>query len=314
MKKNLLIVGGSGFIGTNYCALFSNKYNIRVIDIQPSCNAEYRFVDALDFDKLSAEIKSFTPNYIIDFAARTDVNNEISAKDGYSINWEIAKNILSICRKSKVRVESIVFTSTQYVIGPDSNSFEKYSYSPHTTYGESKVIMEKLVREVTDLHWNIVRPTNVWGPFHQRYANELYWLMKRGLFYVPRESLNVLKSYAYVGTVCKQIDAILNCQTHSEVFYVGDRPVKQFEWLDLQANICGGRIKIAPMWLFKVLAFIGDLLMKIGVKFPVKSQRLDNMLIEYLVPMDDTFRLVECESLDEACAIDSTKKWLHEKA
>ena len=88
----VLVTGGSGFIGTNFCKLLLKK-NYKVINIDSLSyaankeetlklkkNKNYFFFKANIFDdkKIYKILKKYKPKYIVNFAAESHVDNSIS--------------------------------------------------------------------------------------------------------------------------------------------------------------------------------------------------------------------------------------------
>lgn len=88
---NILVTGGCGFIGSNFIRSLSSKnFNILNIDkltyaadtdslMELSNNSKYSFVkgDICDENLIKSIFQMFKPNYIINFAAESHVDNSI---------------------------------------------------------------------------------------------------------------------------------------------------------------------------------------------------------------------------------------------
>ena len=88
---NLLVTGGCGFIGSNFIRLMISKdFNILNIDKLTyagtlnnlkdlSDNSNYSFIqgDISDANLIETILEKFKPNYIINFAAESHVDNSI---------------------------------------------------------------------------------------------------------------------------------------------------------------------------------------------------------------------------------------------
>jgi nucleoside-diphosphate-sugar epimerase len=84
------------------------------------------------------------------------------------MNTDGVANVLAALKKLPT-IRRFVATSTQFVVGPGPFPAHDLDLRPHTVYGESKVIGEQLVRKAElACTWSIIRPTNVWGPWHSR--------------------------------------------------------------------------------------------------------------------------------------------------
>ena len=105
-------------------------------------------------------------------------------------------------------VERVIITSSQFVCAPGRLPENDTDYFPETVYGQSKVVTEKLTREANlPCCWTIIRPTNIWGPWHMRYRREFWRVVERGLYVHPgREP--VIRCYGYVKNVAHQIRKI----------------------------------------------------------------------------------------------------------
>ena len=310
-----LITGGSGFIGTNLIEkLLSNNSIILNLDKkEPQISSHFTFwqkCDLLNSDEVELFVKEFNPSFVIHLAGRTDIEGK--NMDDYSINIAGTKNLISALKLCTVR--KVIFTSTQFVHQCHGTPLDDDDYAPHTIYGESKVEMEKLIKN-SDLPfcWTIIRPTNIWGPWHPRYPFEFWKVLSEGKYFHP-DVKNVLRSYGYVGNVIYQIEKILELpeeRINREVLYVGDKPIELFDWVNGFSNaLTGKNVRPIPKIFVKSLALLGDLLKKLKIAFPITSSRYRSMTSSNPVLMDKTYELLgePTYSLDEG--IREAVEWL----
>ncbi len=299
-EERILVTGGSGFIGTNLVELFIEKnYNFLNLDKAPPLNINHtnywRKGDILNLDDLKEIFEYYKPTIIIHLAAKTDTLG--TSLDYYVENTRGTENLLEVI-KSDSCIKRVIITSTQYVFFPKHYDLPKndLDYYTHTIYGDSKVITEQLTRSSNlKCVWAIIRPTNVWGPWHIRYSNELLKYIKSGKYVHPGFN-SVKKSYAYVRTVTNQIDGLINVEdklVNGQTFYVGDYPKDSYEWAnEFSLQMRHKSILRIPRIILRLLAIYGDLLKSLNINFPLDSKRYTNMVGEYLAPMDKTIKLV----------------------
>ena len=255
-KMKVLITGGSGFIGTNVVEAFSREGNtILNYSLHAPLNSEqtqyWRAGDILDAKATTAIFREFQPDHVLHLAARTDCDENTTVEDGYRVNTEGTKNVLDAIRATP-SVERSIITSTQFVCAPGRLPTSDTDYFPETVYGQSKVITEKLTRDANLAScWTIIRPTNVWGPWHMRYRREFWRVLERGLYVHPGRR-PVIRSYGYVNNVAHQIRKIFEAPAETvsgKTFYVGDRPINLFDWVNgFSRGLTGREVRVIPRW------------------------------------------------------------------
>lgn len=320
MSSRVFITGGSGFIGTNLIKSLEQIPGVALCNFDPSPTLcpqhEIHRINAsiLDESALAAAIEAFAPGAVVHLAARTDCCEKTTVEEGYEVNVEGTRNLVRILSRNKL-VERLVIASSQFVCGPGHTPAHDRDYAPHTVYGQSKVAAEEITREADlDCTWTIIRPTNVWGPYHGRYAREFWRVLDRGWYWQPG-GRTPTRSYAYVGNVVWQIQSILSAEAREvdrKVLYVGDRPVDIREWIEgFHREITGrDQLREIPKWLMQLGAVCGDGIGAVmGRPFLINSSRLRSMTTDYPVSVEETVALLGEPPVSLEAGIEETVEW-----
>lgn len=314
----VLVTGGSGFIGTNLIELLQGRgETVLNVDIRPPVNAAqqdvFRKADILDRPSLLAVFQDFAPSCVVHLAARTDVVENVTVEEGYKVNTLGTENVLE-ATKATSSVSRLIITSTQYVHGPGSVPSHDQDYKPHTVYGQSKIMTEEITRSFGhNCVWTIVRPTNIWGPWHERYRREFLSVLQKGLYFHPG-SRDCVKSYGYVGNIAHQMAQILSSPpeaVNGATLYVGDRPVRLLDWVNCFSQELTGRdVRVIPPWALKSLARMGDAISWVtGKNFLITTSRFASMTQDYVAPMDKTLAVLGETPFSMAEGVRRTVAW-----
>tara|TARA_R110002020_G_scaffold434476_2_gene644596 strand:- start:5470 stop:6444 length:975 start_codon:yes stop_codon:yes gene_type:complete len=291
----LLVTGGSGFIGTNLIKSFQNldKFEIINIDIaSPKLKDQFTFwknIDIRDYNSLKNVIINFKPNIVIHLAAKTDLNG--TNIEVYDSNTSGVKNLLKVLDLVE-GLERVIFASSMYVCKPGYLPSNWDDYKPHTIYGKSKVLTEKIIKEFNPKYiWTIVRPTSIWGPFFGEPYNLFFKIvLSKKYFHLGKRACN--KTYGYIDNFIYQIESILQSQTkniNKKTFYLGDyQPYDITAWANEIAALKNIKIPKIPYSIFKLVAYFGDILKFFSIKFPMTSFRLKNMTTNNVYDMTST--------------------------
>ncbi len=315
----LLITGGSGFIGTNYVAFALSEgrdvCNLDVVQpLDPAQRDCWQACDIMDLPALCAAFKDFQPTHVIHMAARTECIEGVDLHETFDVNITGTRNVLAaIC--GTPGIEGVIITSSQYVCGPEHFPKGPEDYGPHTVYGQSKVLTEKMTREAQlPCPWTLIRPVNIWGPWHLRYRREAWSVIRKGLYFHPGGA-PVMRTYGYVGNVIWQCEKILSApaeQVHEKVFYLGDEEIDIYEWANgFSTVIKGKRARKIPRPLLRTIAMVGDIVSAVtGKAFPLTSSRYRSMTQDYVTPIKETFDLFGTPPYTLRQGVDQTVKWL----
>src|SRR5947209_14183247 len=290
----ILITGGSGFIGTNAIEAFSKhanailNYSIHT-PLNPAHMPYWHAGDILDPVATTAAFRELQPDRVLHLAARAECDEKTTVEEGYRANTEGTRNVLEAIRTTP-SVQRAIITSSQFVCAPGRLPKNDADYFPETVYGESKVITEKLTREANlSACWTIIRPTNIWGPWHLRYRREFWRVVERGLYVHPGRQ-PVIRCYGYVKNVVYQIREIFEADVdlvRGQTFYLGDRPINLFDWVNGFSKALTGRgVRVVPRSLMRALALLGDIPTYLtGKPFLINTSRLRSMTTDYETPM-----------------------------
>jgi GlcNAc-P-P-Und epimerase len=316
----ILITGGSGFIGTNVIDAFARDgWRILNYSIDPPLKSDHapfwRRGDILDAPVLRSTFHEFQAELVLHLAARTECDENTTVETGYRVNTEGTRNVLDAIRTTP-SIKRAIITSSQFVCAPGRLPKSDADYFPETVYGESKVITEQLTRE-TDLPicWTIIRPTNIWGPWHMRYRREFWRVLQRGLYTHPGHE-PVIRSYGYVKNVVHQIQRVFQADVDpvcGKTFYLGDRPINLYDWTNgFSRALTGHDVRIVPRSWLRFVALLGDIPTWLtGKAFLINSSRFRSMTTNYETPMGRTFELFGENPYKLEDGIQETVEWLH---
>ena len=240
--------------------------------------------------------KKSAPQRVIHLAARIDLDEKRNLT-GYAANIDGVKNVLECSRESK-SVDRIIVTSSQLVCKVGYIPESDIDYCPNTLYGQSKVLTEKITRDMEGggKEWCIVRPTTVWGPYMSDHYCRLLRMIRKGRYFHCGQAM-LFKSYSYAGNIAHQYWKVLVAppnEIHQRTFYFADYlPLSLREYTNgLSKEMNAPRIPTLPLVCAKTLAVIGDIMNRMGWRsFPFNRIRLRNILSEYQFDLSATARV-----------------------
>jgi nucleoside-diphosphate-sugar epimerase len=212
---NILLIGGSGFIGTALVReLLKSGHEVRIFDKEPSNEFGERVIlgDVRDVSALTAALKGVDAVYNLAAEHRDDVRPK---RLYYDVNVQGARNIVQAAEAN--RVQKIVFTSTVAVYGldepePDENSHPK----PFNEYGKSKLEAESVFSV-------IVRPVVIFGENNRGNVYNLIRQIAGGKFIMVGSGKNK-KSMGYVGNLVQFLLSALQHNPGKHIFNYADKP------------------------------------------------------------------------------------------
>lgn len=315
----LLITGGSGFIGTNVIEVLESEghellnYSLHS-PLNPAQNRYWRQGDILDLSKTTTVFREFYPTHVLHLAARAECDENVTLEEGYRVNIEGTRNVLEAITRTP-SVQRVIITSSQFVCAPGRLPKSDVDYFPETIYGQSKVMTERLTREANlSACWTIVRPTNIWGPWHLRYRREFWRVLERGWYVHPgREP--VIRCYGYVKNVVHQMQKILTAPpaiVHRQTFYLGDRPINLYDWTSgFSRALTARNVRVVPRAIMRALASLGEVPTRLtGKPFLINQSRLRSMTTDYPTPIERTFQTFGESPYSLADGIRETVQWL----
>jgi UDP-glucose 4-epimerase len=159
-QRRILVTGGAGYIGsTTVLELVDAGYDVVVVDnlsrgrreaVDP---ARLRVIDVLDTDGLIGVMSEQPCDAVIHFAAYIAVGESMKVPELYFHN-NTAGSLSLFTAMLKAGVRNVVFSSTAAVYGMPAHVpiQESEPYAPVNAYGESKVMVEKMLRWFDRIH------------------------------------------------------------------------------------------------------------------------------------------------------------------
>lgn len=313
----ILVTGSAGFIGRAVCRLFKERaWDVFGLDVraQTDKGVDHIICDLRDERTTMAAVARVKPDVVIHLAARTDLR-ETKDLAGYDSNTRGVENLILAIEKVGTCYRAI-YTSSQLVCRPGYSPAHAEDYSPHTKYGESKVLTERIVRQQAGVasSWCLVRPTTIWGPGMSAHYQQMLRLIKRGLyFHCGHDPL--WKSFGYIENTAWQYFMLANAKPKDidgKTFYVADYDAISLRRFadDLCREMGARKIPTLPLPVVRGLAKVGDGLNWIGIKaVPFNSFRLTNILTEYRFDMRALEAVCGPLPVEYRIGVERTARW-----
>jgi dTDP-glucose 4,6-dehydratase len=249
MKKNILITGGAGFIGSHLVRLFVNKYpNYNVInmdkltyagnlanlnDIENQKNYTFVKCDICDLEKVKQVFEDHKIDNVIHLAAESHVDRSI--EDPFSFAQTNVMGTLSLLQAAKhywnsnFKDKLFYHVSTDEVygsLGEEGFFTEQTAYDPHSPYSASKASSDHFVRAFADtysLPTVISNCSNNYGSY--QFPEKLIPLFINNI--VNNKSLPVygkgenVRDWLFVNDHARAIDVIFHDGKLGETYNIG---------------------------------------------------------------------------------------------
>ena len=252
-KRNILITGGAGFIGSHVVRLMVCKYpDYRIInldkltyagnlanlkDVEDKPNYQFVKMDICDFEQIYALMQEYEIDGVIHLAAESHVDRSI--KDPFTFARTNVMGTLSLLQAAKLYWESLpekyagkrfYHISTDEVYGAldfDNELFtEDTKYNPHSPYSASKASSDHFVRAYHDtygLPTIVTNCSNNYGPY--QFPEKLIPLFINNIR--QRKPLPVygkgenVRDWLYVEDHARAIDLIFHEGKTAETYNIG---------------------------------------------------------------------------------------------
>jgi UDP-glucose 4-epimerase len=263
MKKNCIVTGGAGFIGSHLVdLLLSKNYKVIVIDnlsggrlenLKHHKNNKKLILKKIDINKINKKNKIFKHvDYVFHLAGIGDIVPSIEDPEKYMMtNIQGTVNILEAARYFSVKKFIYAASSSCYGIN-NNRTAENEQINPQYPYALSKYLGEQ-----TALHWhkvyglpvNSIRIFNAYGP---RVRTTGVYGAVFGVFFkqkLEKKPLTVIgngkqsRDFIYVTDVAKAFLKAATSRKVGEIFNLGsDKP----QSINKLVNLIGGKKIFIP--------------------------------------------------------------------
>ena len=278
---NILVTGGSGFIGTNLVSdLLDKGHKVKIYDKQSSETYPDICIvgDIRDKERLVRAMHGIDAVYHLAAEHRDDVQ---PASLYYDVNVGGAENLVYALKINSIN--QLIFTSTVAVYSLNSESpHEESPVNPFNDYGKSKFKAETIFN-----HWAdsdpvrclvIVRPAVIFGEKNRGNVYNLLNQLSLGKFMKVGNGLN-RKSMGYVLNLASFLTGLIETSPGKFVYNYADKPdLSMNELIEIFNNTTGkdhqNNFKI-PYALGLFGGYCYDILAKItGKAYPISSIRI----------------------------------------
>lgn len=248
--KNILIIGGAGFIGSNLTRklCLTDKYNVSVLlrktsdtKFLKSKNIKFIYGDMLDNDSLKKACSGIETVFCLVNVKPGGKSPEEYNRELLLLHTEGTKNLLNACKANNVR--RLIYFSSVAAIGYKNEISiydENSETNPIDAYGKTKLEAEKILNDCIkkrELDITILRPPGVFGENGLGSLAKIIFFIKKGFVPILGNGENK-QSITYVGNIVNEAIFLSdNANSFGKTYIVSDdRPYSVNELVDAAAK------------------------------------------------------------------------------
>jgi nucleoside-diphosphate-sugar epimerase len=270
---NIIISGGSGFVGSNWVA-YSKKFE------------KYNNI-LLKRDEIISPLHSIgsKKSAFLHLAGKAhDTSKSLKPEAYYEVNTDLTKKLFDDFLISQLDI--FIMISSVKAVSDISNVplTEEFNPNPVTHYGKSKLLAEQYIlgKEIPiGKRVYILRPCMIHGPGNKGNLNLLFKIVSKGLPW-PLGSFENKRSFCNIENLCFIINELIeNDQIPSGVYNVADdNSISTNKLISLIADCQSKKPHIwnIPKFLIYTIAKIGDVF-----RLPLNTERLQKLTENYIV-------------------------------
>ena len=240
--KEILIVGGTGFLGYHVSKALINKF--KIISLSTSSPKKIRFLKKVKYYKVDIsnkylfkkiEKKLLNISYVINFGGHVDHKSKSKVFNSHYIG---AKNLINFFSKKKIKVFIQIGSSMEYGL-KKSPQKENLRLFPISFYGKAKLLATNYaLKAYKKLKFPviIIRPYQVYGPNQDTNRLIPYVItesLKKNIF--PCSHGRQLRDFLYISDFVDCIKKIINKDIkYGQILNVGyGKPIQIKKTIDM---------------------------------------------------------------------------------
>lgn len=235
---NVLVTGGLGFIGSNFCNAFAHKANIVILDKFSYVSSQSYITDPrvqivvgdIRDDVLVSKLLTENEiNIVVHFAAESHVDNSFFNSIVFTENNVLGTHILLECCRQYGKLDKIIHISTDEVYGEVNDNIQRKETAlllPTNPYAASKASAELIANAYINsysLPIIITRSNNVYGinQYPEKVIPKfLYQLLNGNKITIHGEG-SAIRSFIYVDDLVNALDIIIQKGNIGEIYNIG---------------------------------------------------------------------------------------------
>lgn len=314
----IAITGANGFVGSNLANHFHAQGHEVAAVVRPGADCSLLqsgiVINQVDYNSLSDLQAAFSSaNLIIHNAGKTRTR---SFEEMIIANVVTTRRIIQACNSTPACTH-LIFISSLAAGKPSRDGTkvtEDSGSDPVDWYGRSKLLSERLIRDVCHKSWTVVRPSSIYGQGERDFL-QIFKMVNAGIsFHLGRE--DQLLSLIHIDELAEFIEFCAeNANAKGQVFYASDGEVyTHTQFTGLAARILGVKTRelSIPIPLARIAFHLGDVFEGITRKTTlVNTQKMRELInINWICSIDKARKMIGWEPKPDLEAnLRSTLDW-----